>query len=448
MARGRLRIYLGAAPGVGKTVAMLAEGRRRHDRGTDVVIGILETHGRPFTAAQAEGLEAVARRTVEHRGTSLTELDVDAVIARRPEVALVDELAHTNAPGSPRAKRWEDIDVLLDAGIDVISTVNIQHLESLNDVVEAITGVGQRETVPDDIVRSADQIELVDMSPESLRRRMSHGNIYPADRIDAALANYFRPGNLSALRELALLWLADRVEEALERYRASHGIAATWPTRERIVVALTGGPESETVLRRAAQIASRGAGGELLACHVSRPDGLVDADPETLAAHRKLVKELGGVMHEVAGSDVAESILDFARGVNASQIVLGTSRRTALSRLTRRGVGEQVAAASGDIDVHLVSHTGARVDGLRVGDDGLGPRRRLGGWLLATVGVALVTLALVAHARPARAAARDAVVPRAHRRRPRSSADCSRRSSARWCPPSPSTGSSPTRRAR
>ncbi len=396
MARGRLRIYLGAAPGVGKTVAMLAEGRRRQERGTDVVIGILETHGRAFTASQADGLETVPRREVEHRGTRLTELDVDAVLARRPAIALVDELAHSNAPGSARTKRWEDIDVLLDAGIDVVSTVNIQHLESLNDVVEAITGVVQRETVPDDVVRSADQIELVDMSPESLRRRMSHGNIYPADRIDAALSNYFRPGNLSALRELALLWLADRVDETLERYRTSHGISATWPARERIVVALTGGPESETVLRRAAQIASRGAGGELLACHVSRPDGLVDADPETLAAHRKLVKELGGVMHEVAGSDVAESILDFARGVNASQIVLGTSRRTALSRLTRRGVGEQVAAASGDIDVHLVSHTAGRVDPLRIRDDGLGPRRRWAGWLLATVGVALVTLALEA----------------------------------------------------
>ena len=301
----------------------------------------------PFTAAtgrRPRGRPPPRRRAPRRRAS--TELDVDAVLARRPEVALVDELAHTNAPGSPRTKRWEDIDVLLDAGIDVISTVNIQHLESLNDVVEAITGVVQRETVPDDVVRSADQIELVDMSPESLRRRMSHGNIYPADRIDAALANYFRPGNLSALRELALLWLADRVDEALERYRASHGIAAPWPTRERIVVALTGGPEGETVLRRAAQIASRGAGGELLACHVSRPDGLVDADPETLAAQRKLVKELGGVMHEVAGSDVAESILDFARGVNATQIVIGTSRRIAAGaahaarrrRAGRRGV--------------------------------------------------------------------------------------------------------------
>ena len=396
MARGRLRIYLGAAPGVGKTVAMLAEGRRRQERGTDVVIGLLETHGRSFTAAQADGLEVVPRRTVEHRGTDLTELDVDAVLARGPQVALVDELAHTNAPGSPRAKRWEDIDVLLGAGIDVISTVNIQHLESLNDVVEAITGVVQRETVPDDVVRSADQIELVDMSPESLRRRMSHGNIYPAERIDAALSNYFRPGNLSALRELALLWLADRVDETLERYRASHGISDPWPTRERIVVALTGGPESETVLRRAAQIASRGAGSELLACHVSRPDGLVDADPNALAAQRKLVKELGGVMHEVAGSDVAESILDFARGVNATQIVLGTSRRSGLARLTRRGVGELVAAGSGEIDVHLVSHplTG---DGMPLWHgSGLGRRRLLAGWLLATVGVAVVTLALVA----------------------------------------------------
>jgi two-component system sensor histidine kinase KdpD len=381
---------------VGKTVAMLAEGRRRRERGTDVVVGLLETHGRSFTAAQADGLEVVPRRTLAHRGTDLTELDVDAVLARGPQVALVDELAHTNAPGSPRTKRCEDIDVLLDAGIDVISTVNIQHLESLNDVVEAITGVVQRETVPDDVVRSADQIELVDMSPESLRRRMSHGNIYPAERVDAALSNYFRPGNLSALRELALLWLADRVDETLERYRASHGISEPWPTRERIVVALTGGPESETVLRRAAQIASRGAGSELFACHVSRPDGLVDADPEALAAQRKLVKELGGVMHEVAGSDVAESILDFARGVNATQIVLGTSRRTGLARLTRRGVGELVAAGSGDIDVHLVSHALGRDPTPLWRSSGLGRPRLLSGWLLATVGVAVVTLALVA----------------------------------------------------
>ena len=200
MARGRLRIYLGAAPGVGKTVAMLGEAHRRVERGTDVVVGICETHGRAYTAALIEGLETVPLQEIEHRGASFRELDLDAVLARAPQVALIDELAHTNVPGSRNTKRWEDIHELLDAGIDVISTVNIQHLESLNDVVESITGVKQRETVPDDVVRAADQIELVDMTPEALRRRMAHGNVYAADKVDAALSNYFRPGNLSALR--------------------------------------------------------------------------------------------------------------------------------------------------------------------------------------------------------------------------------------------------------
>ena len=240
--RGRLRIYLGAAPGVGKTVAMLDEGRRRMARGTDVVVGLVETHGREHTAEMVAGLEVLPRTRLEHRGASFEEMDLDGLLTRRPSVALVDELAHTNVPGSRHEKRWQDIDELLDAGIDVISTVNIQHLESLNDVVESITGVVQRETVPDEVVRRADQIELVDMSPEALRRRMAHGNIYKAEKVDAALANYFRVGNLSALRELALLWLADRVEEGLGRYRADHGIDSTWPTRERVVVALSGGP--------------------------------------------------------------------------------------------------------------------------------------------------------------------------------------------------------------
>jgi two-component system, OmpR family, sensor histidine kinase KdpD len=226
--RGQLRVYLGAAPGVGKTFAMLDEGRRRRDRGTDVVVGLVETHGRPKTAAAIGDLELVPRRVVGHRGVELTELDVPAVLARAPQVVLVDELAHTNvlpAGGTGSPKRWQDVEQLLDAGIDVITTLNIQHLESLNDVVATITGVTQQETVPDAVVRAADQIELVDSSPESLRRRMAHGNIYPPDRVEAALANYFRVGNLSALRELALLWLADRVEEGLQRYRADHGIA-------------------------------------------------------------------------------------------------------------------------------------------------------------------------------------------------------------------------------
>ncbi|HRC08869.1 MAG TPA: histidine kinase, partial [Miltoncostaeales bacterium] len=240
MARGTLRIYLGPAPGVGKTYAMLAEGRRRLERGTDVVIGIVETHGRAQTAAAASGIETVPRMEVTYRGAVFSELDVGAVIARRPAVVLIDEYAHTNVAGGRHEKRWQDVEDILDAGIDVITTLNVQHLESVNDVIERITGVAQRETIPDEIVRRADQIELVDMSPEALRRRLAHGNVYPPERVDAALANYFRPGNLGALREIALLWTADRVDEALERYRHEHGIDRTWETRERIVVAMHG----------------------------------------------------------------------------------------------------------------------------------------------------------------------------------------------------------------
>ena len=410
MARGRLRIYLGAAPGVGKTVAMLGEAHRRLGRGTDVVVGLCEPHGRDYTAAQVKGLEVVPRRQIEYRGASFGEFDLDAVLARAPQVALVDELAHTNVPGSRNKKRWEDIDELLDAGIDVISTVNIQHLESLNDVVESITGVKQQETVPDDVVRAADQIELVDMTPEALRRRLAHGHVYAADRVDAALSNYFRPGNLSALREIALLWLADRVDEALERYREDQGISAPWPTRERIVVALNGQPEGETLLRRGAQIASRGAGGELMATHVARSDGLVGADLSTIAEQRKLTTELGGTFHSVSGDDVALAILDFARGVNATQIVLGVSRRGHLQSLLSAGVGETVVAGSGDIDVHLVSHDYAGKGlasglakqsragyGMGLGlDSSIGVRRRLVSWLMATAGLSLSTLLLAA----------------------------------------------------
>ena len=208
--RGKLRVYLGAAPGVGKTYAMLGEGHRRAERGTDVAVGFVETHGRLHTREMLDGLEVIPRHSLVHRGATFEEMDVDAVLARRPKVALVDELAHTNVPGSRNAKRWQDIEELVEAGIDVITTVNIQHLESVNDVVEKITGVPQKETVPDAVVRAADQIELVDMTAEALRRRLAHGNVYAPEKIDAALANYFRGGNLNALRELALLWTADR----------------------------------------------------------------------------------------------------------------------------------------------------------------------------------------------------------------------------------------------
>ncbi len=246
MARGLLRIYLGAAPGVGKTFAMLNEGRRRHDRGTDVVVGLVETHGRANTAAQVGDLEVVPRTQISYRGSEFEEMDVDAILARAPKQVLIDELAHTTVPGSRNEKRWQDVDEILDAGVDVISTLNIQHLESLNDVVERITGITQHETIPDAVVRAAEQVELVDMTPEALRRRMAHGNIYPAERVDAALANYFRPGNLGALRELALLWVADKVDESLQAYMEAHGIEGSWETRERVVVAITGAPTGRT----------------------------------------------------------------------------------------------------------------------------------------------------------------------------------------------------------
>ncbi len=394
MQRGRLRIYLGAAPGVGKTYAMLGEGRRRAQRGTDVVIGYLETHGRTHTAAMAQELEVVPRRVSGHRGAEFTEMDTAAVIARRPQVALVDELAHTNVPGSPHEKRWQDIEEILAAGIDVISTVNIQHLESVNDMVESITGIKQRETVPDPVVRSADQIELVDMSPEALRRRMAHGNIYAADKVDAALGNYFRVGNLTALRELALLWVADRVEEGLDRYREAHGIDQTWASKQRIVVAVTGGSESGTLLRRAAVITGRSAGRELLAVHVVRSDGTAGTPPQDLAAIRGLVQDLGGSFHTVVDDSVPAAVLTFARSVNATQIVVGASRRGRFRSSLLPNTVDMIVRDSDEIDVHVVTHEragrGAPRHRRRITDT----RRRLA-WGAAVAIPVLVTLALL-----------------------------------------------------
>ncbi|WP_163504746.1 sensor histidine kinase [Fodinicola acaciae] len=398
MARGQLRIYLGAAPGVGKTYAMLGEARRRLDRGTDVVVGFVETHGRQLTAERLTGLETVRRRTVHYKGASFEEMDVDAILTRRPAVAIVDELAHTNVPGMRNEKRWQDVEELLDAGIEVLTTVNVQHLESLNDVVEQITGVPQRETVPDEVVRKADQIELVDMAPEALRKRMAHGNIYPAERVDAALSNYFRVGNLTALRELALLWVADRVDEVLNRYKAEHDIRRVWEARERVVVALTGGPEGETLIRRAARIAARSAGGEVLAVHVLRSDGLTGASPAKLRRQRELVESVGGSFHTVVGDDVPAALLDFARGVNATQLVLGTSRRSRLARAFAEGIGATVTAASGDIDVHMVTHaeSGGWRRRLPRLTGGLNWRRRVAALVVAAVGLPLLTELLLA----------------------------------------------------
>jgi two-component system, OmpR family, sensor histidine kinase KdpD len=373
---------------------MLDEGNRRAARGADVVIGFVEPYGRAHTAEQIGDLPIVPRIVIEHDGVRFEEMDLPAVLSRHPDVVLVDELAHTNVPGDGRlAKRWQDVQAILDEGIDVVTTVNIQQLESLSKVAEQITGVPERETVPDRVVRGAEQVELVDMAPEALRRRMAHGNIYPAERIDAVLGDYFRPGNLTALRELALVWLADRVEERLQTYRAQHGITGAWETRERIVVALSGGTEGDGLVRRAARIAAR-TGSELLAVHVSRSDRLADVGPAALESQRLLVEYLGGSYHSVVGDDVPRALLDFARGVDATQLVLGASRRRRWATvLGEAGTSATVTQQSGPIDVHLVSHElVGRGRVLPALGHGLTRRRRLAGALAAA---ALLTTATV-----------------------------------------------------
>jgi two-component system, OmpR family, sensor histidine kinase KdpD len=386
--RGTLRIYLGAAPGVGKTHALLSESHRRRARGTDIVVAFAETHGRPHTEEEMAGLETLPRNRVVWRGSQHEELDLNALLARHPQVAVVDDLAHTNAPGSGRhSKRWQDVEKILEAGVDVITAIGVEHLESLSDVVEAITGVEQHETVPDAVVRAADQVELLDMSPEALRRRLAHGNIYRPEKIDAALHHYFRLANLTALRELALLWLADNVEEGLQRYRQLHKISGTWETRERVVVALTGGPEGETLIRRGSRIAARTVGGEVLAVHVSRIKRPAGPGAAVLAELRQLVESLGGSYHVVVGDDVAQGLLDFAAGVHATQIVVGVSRRRRrVAALTGPGTGATVARTAGAIDVHIVGHDYAgKGRGLPKLARGLTPRRRYAGLLTAAL---------------------------------------------------------------
>ena len=400
--RGRSRVLLGAAPGVGKTYAMLDEGKHLRAGGSDVVIAVVETHGRAATAAMTEGMEVIPRHYVECRGIELPEMDLDGVLAQHPDVALVDELAHTNAPGSRNEKRWQDVEELLEAGIDVISTVNIQHIESLNDVVEQITGVPQRETVPDTVLRRASQVEVVDLAPQALRDRLSSGKVYPAERIDAALSNYFRLGNLTALRELALLWVADEVDHALVDYRSEHGIDSRWEARERVVVALTGGREGETLLRRGARIAVRAGGGELLAVHVTTEDGLRSPHPGELARQRGLVDKLGGSFHQLVGDDIPETLIEFAKSVNATQLVIGASRRGKLSRLlTGHDVEAGIIRASGAIDVHIVSHD-AQAKALRLPRMGgsLSTRRRIAGFAVLAVLGPLLTWLLVSSRSP------------------------------------------------
>jgi two-component system sensor histidine kinase KdpD len=356
-AAGRFRIYLGAAAGVGKTYAMLSEGRRRHERGADVVVGFVECHGRPVTERLIDSLEVIPRRVVDYRGSRFEEMDRDAVLRRRPKIALVDELAHTNMPGTgPHEKRWQDVLDILGAGIDVITTVNVQHLESMADEVEHITGAKVRERVPDWVVRRADQIELVDSSPEQLRRRMIHGNIYPAERVSQALTNFFRTDNLIALRELALRFLAGETDEdLLEQFRQNASRPAR-ETTERIMVAVTAEPGTDVLLRRAARMASR-VKAELDVVHVA----VSSADRGSRQQIDKLrdrAKDIGARWHEIHDDEPAQAIASFARRHRVTQIVIGASQRSRWQQLSSGGskVARIIreAGASG-IDVHVIA---------------------------------------------------------------------------------------------
>ena len=374
--RGRLRVYLASAAGAGKTYAMLNEGHRRESRGTDVVIGYVETHGRPQTEAQIGDLEIVPRKKVTYRGVTLEEMDTEAVIARHPRVALIDELAHTNVPGSKHPKRYQDVEEILDAGIDVVTTLNIQHLESLNDLVASITGVRVRETLPDWILDQADEVELIDISPYALRQRMRHGNIYPPERVETALNNFFREGNLTALRELALRRTAEKTEEQLQEFMTEHGISKLWLANERVLVGFDARPHTRQVIRDAWRLA-HGLHADLIAVSV-QPEGYLaftskligwlkyggdakryrEAALQRLEANALLAEDLGAEVIRTRSSDIAKALVQIAKERQVTQIVLGQPARSRWEEIIRGSIINRVLRMSTDIDIHLVPRSG------------------------------------------------------------------------------------------
>jgi two-component system sensor histidine kinase KdpD len=354
--RGRLRVYLGVAPGAGVTCALLREGHRRAEQGADVVVAGVQTGGRPFTAGMLAGLEIIPPAPAAFTGAAAGDMDLGAVLARAPQVALVDDLAHSNLPGRGYASRWQDVTELMAAGIDVITTVSIGHLDSLADVAENITGIPAGKTVPDSVVRTADEIELVDVTPEALRDRIARGQVYPREHAEAALSGAFRVGPLAALRELALLWLAALLTQNRQRYRPDGHVDDGRPTRERIMVALTGGPEGQALIRRAARIAAR-SGGDLLAVHVTRPGGPVGAAAIALAAQRQLTESIGGTYQQLADLDIPGALLTLARAENATQLVLGRRHRSWLAALRpRTRIRSRVIRGSSGTDVHIIGY--------------------------------------------------------------------------------------------
>jgi two-component system sensor histidine kinase KdpD len=348
--RARLTVYLGAAPGVGKTYAMLGEGQRARERGTDVLVGVAQTYGRPRTAEMLNGLEVIPPRILVYQDRTFEELDVSALIERHPERALIDELAHTNIPGSHRAKRWEDVLDILAEGIAVVTTLNIQHLASLNDLVARITGIRQQETVPDWTLDLADQVELVDMSPYALRRRMAHGNVYPnPHKAELALQRYFTTDNLTALRELALMRLANQVDEEVLRRWSKQGIPET---RERILACVSRPGVSEDLIRRGCRIAHR-TQGELIVLHVAT--GHTGPDAHWLAETEHLVKDLGGQFKVLEADDPVKEVLSFAYEQHVTQILVGESLRPPWQELLRGSFVNQLIRKAAHVDIHVAA---------------------------------------------------------------------------------------------
>jgi two-component system sensor histidine kinase KdpD len=400
--RGRLLVFLGAAPGAGKTFAMLAEGRRLADEGVAVVVGLAETHGRADTERMLNAMERIAPRMVDYRGKKFDELDVDALLNRHPAVTLVDELAHRCVPGSRHEKRWEDVEELLDAGIDVVTSLNVQHLQSLNDEVEELTGTAQQESVPDSVVAAADQIEFVDITPEQLRSRIARTDVMDTDATQMALEGFFSAEHLATLRSLALGWLDGhhRLDPGLRTTLENAGLPSD--EHERVVVALTGSPEAEHVLRRASRIASS-TRGELIGVYVRVPSDSVEAEPPWLAGQRRLLSELGGRYAELAGIDVASIVLEFARTEGARQLVLGATRRTRREELLHGSVINKAIRAAGPIEVHVIPALERSKAAHPVMDDSTsrpprallpGPRRATA-WVLAVVLPIAVTFGLI-----------------------------------------------------
>jgi two-component system, OmpR family, sensor histidine kinase KdpD len=355
-ARGKLKIFFGAAAGVGKTYAMLEAAREQRGQDVDVVVGWAETHGRAETEALLEDLEILPRRPVEYRGTVLQEFDLDAAIARRPALILVDELAHTNAPGSRHAKRWQDVLELLDVGINVYTAMNVQHVESLNDVVARITGVIVRETVPDSIFQHTDEVELIDVPPDELLQRLRDGKIYVPDQAREAIENFFRKGNLIALRELALRLTAQHVDAEMRHYMRDHAIPGTWPVRERLLVCIGPSPTSIRLVRAAKRMAE-GLGAEWIVAYVETPAQL-RLPPEArdrVAQTMRLAEQLGAETHTLTGQRMSDEILAFARARNVSKIVVGKPARALWQRIAMGSIVDTLVQGSGEIDVYVIS---------------------------------------------------------------------------------------------